>query len=111
MLRLVIVLLLCVAAMPASARKRGFSHFRSSHPESHAPASPAHLGEESGRPMTRRDATYVVFRPRAGAHRETPADAEAPLRLLAPQSTRRADPVPAAEWHCRDGVLVSGFCT
>jgi hypothetical protein len=106
MLRLLVIVVVCVAAVPASARKRGF--FRSSPGESQSSLQRAHGRDEGG--GASRWGLPILVRVRHGSGPAASDQRAAPLRIMAPQPPQEPEPPPTQLWHCRDGIMVSGFC-
>jgi hypothetical protein len=106
MLRLLVIVVVCVAAVPASARKRGF--FRSSPGESQSSLQRAHGRDEGG--GASRGGSPILVRVRHGSGPAASDQPAAPLRIMAPQPPQEPEPPPTRLWHCRDGIMVSGFC-
>jgi hypothetical protein len=107
MLRLLVIVVVCVAAVPASARKRGF--FRSSPGESQSSLQRAHGRDEGG--GASRGGSPILVRVRHGSGPAAASDhPAAPLRIMAPQPPQEPEPPPTRLWHCRDGIMVGGFC-
>jgi hypothetical protein len=107
MLRVLVIVIVCVAAVPASARKRGF--FRGSSGESQSALQRNHSRDEGG--SASRGGSPILVRVRHGSGPTVASDQPAaPLRIMAPQPPQEPEPLPTRVWHCRDGIMVGGFC-